>query len=170
MKYLKTFESNDVPNFYDGNKNILNTIDILTSFIEDLQQLGFETGYHSSKTPIEAYARAQGDGQRYTLVELAELISKNMDKSHNTLEWILSGTSKSINEKELEESIKEFMNKLKDFSPNCRINNLRKTIEKDSVMVWTNGQYETKDKCTGRINILMWDSNKTRYKNLFTDK
>lgn len=161
MKYLKTYESTD---FTKENSEILNTIDILTSFVDDLVQLKFEEGV-SDKNPIQAFARCSG--QRYDLITFAKYVNENINNSISTIEWTLSGSSKNIDDKELDLTSEEFLNKLKEFSPNCRVNNFRKKVEKDSLIIYSKGKYETTNKINTSIALNMVDSNKTRYKHLF---
>lgn len=161
MKYLKTYESTD---FTKENSEILNTIDILTSFVDDLVQLKFEEGV-SDKNPIQAFARCSG--QRYDLITFAKYVNENINNSISTIEWTLSGSSKNIDDKELDLTSEEFLNKLKEFSPNCRVNNFRKKVEKDSLIIYSKGKYETTNKINASIALNMVDSNKTRYKHLF---
>lgn len=173
MKYLKTFESrklNEGIDFTKENGDILNTIDILTSFVDDLSQLKFQEGIIDRRSslnpsPIQVYVRC--GGQRYNLISFAKYVNENINNSISTIEWNLSGSSKNTDDKELDLASEEFLNKLKEFAPNCRINNFRKQVEKDSTMTYTKGKYETTNKINAYIYIAMLDSHKTRYKHLF---
>lgn len=168
MKYLKTYESTD---FTKENSEILNTIDILTSFVEELVELKLvEGGYITpgqTTTPVQVYARCSG--QRYDLITFAKYVNENIDKNISTIEWSLSGSSKSnIDDRELDLLCDEFVNKLKEFSPNCRINNFRKTVEKNSNVSYNKIGYPVwKTKTNATVKLSMVDSNKTRYKHLF---
>lgn len=159
MKYLKHFESND---FNKENDDILKTIDILISFTEDLSRLGFEEGF-IPKRPIEAYARLYC-GQRYDIHQFSKYVKDNISNSIPTIEWTVSGSAKNIDDREMELACDEFMSKLEDFVPNCRITNFRKKVEKDSMIIYTKGEYETTDKVIASISLSMVDSNKTRYR------
>ena len=161
MKYLKTYESTD---FTKENSEILNTIDILTSFVDDLVQLKFEEGV-SDRKPIQAFARCSN--QRYDLITFAKYVNENINKSISSIDWTISGSSKNLDDRELDLSIEEFMNRIKEFSPNCRINNFRKKVEKDSMIIYSKGKYETTNKSNATITLQMFDSDKTRYKHLF---
>lgn len=161
MKYLKTYESTD---FAKENSEILNTIDILTSFVDDLVQLKFEEGV-SDRKPIQAFARCSN--QRYDLITFAKYVNENINKSISSIDWTISGSSKNLDDRELDLSIEEFMNRIKEFSPNCRINNFRKKVEKDSMIIYSKGKYETTNKSNATITLQMFDSDKTRYKHLF---
>lgn len=162
MKYLKTYESTD---FTKENSEILNTIDILTSFVDDLVQLKFEEGVSDRKS-IQAFARCSN--QRYDLITFAKYVNENINKSISSIDWTISGSSKNLDDRELDLSIEEFMNRIKEFSPNCRINNFRKKVEKDSMIIYSKGKYETTNKSNATITLQMFDSDKTRYKHLFT--
>ena len=159
-KYNKVFESDN--SFREINIGILNSIDVLTSFEEDLQELGFVEGFTlSNKRPIQAYARCSG--QRYGVSELAKYVNENLDKDINTIEWVISGSAKNVDDKEFDLVVEEFVNKLTDFSPNCRINNLKKEFHKTYNMIYTKGKYDKSDKCDAKIGVNLLDNKKTRY-------
>jgi hypothetical protein len=163
MKYLKHFESTD---FTKENGEILNTIDILTSFVDDLEQLKFNETLHGlARNPIRAYARCSDE--RYDLITFAKYVNENINNPISTIDWTISGSSKNLDDKELDLSIEEFMNKLKDFSPNCKINNFRKKVEKDSMITNSKDGYKTTNNSNASITLQMFDSDKTRYKHLF---
>jgi hypothetical protein len=164
MKYLKTYESTD---FTKENSEILNMIDILTSFIDDLVELKFEEGvdYTHRRKPIQAFAKCSS--QRYDLISFAKYINENIDKPISTIDWTISGSSKNLDDKELDLAIEEFMNRIKEFSPNCKINNFRKKVEKDSIITNSKDGYKTSSKSNATITLQMFDSDKTRYKHLF---
>lgn len=163
MKYLKTFELSE-NNFTKENSEILNTIDILTSFVDDLVQLKFEEGL-SPRKPIDAYARC--GGQRYNLIDFSKYVNDNINKPISTIEWSLSGGARNVDTNELDLSSNDFMSRLKELAPNCRINNFRKTINKDETIIYTKGNHIKTVKSDATINLQILDSNKTRYKNLF---
>lgn len=172
MKYLKTYtlyervskETNKVfesdKSFREVNIGILNSIDVLTSFSEDLQELGFVEGF-SDKRPIQVYARCSG--QRYNLIDFTKYVNENLDKDISTIEWSISGDAKNIDDKEFDLAVEEFVNKLTDFSPNCRINNLKKEFHKTHNMIYTKGKYDKSDRCDAKIGVNLLDNKKTRY-------
>jgi hypothetical protein len=175
MKYLKTYESTD---FTKENSEILNMIDILTSFIDDLVELKFEEGVdytHREGKPIQAFAKCNGSwnrtsSQRYDLISFAKYINENIDKPISTIDWTISGSSKNLDDKELDLAIEEFMNRIEDFSPNCKINNFRKKVEKNSIITNSKDGYKTSSKSDATITLQMFDSDKTRYKHLLNYK
>jgi hypothetical protein len=177
MSKIKTYElftesggvKNDIDpkEFEKINVSILNTVDILTSFIEDLSDLKF-TNYDK---PINIYITSNGWHGSKSLVEVAKYVNDNIDKPIPTISWNLTNViTKNVDIDDLNSLIEGFMSRLEEFAPTCRIDNFKKGIELVETLNYTKqGLMKTK-KNTCNIALNMIDTNKTRYKRLFTNE
>ena len=171
------------------NNEILYTIDILTSLAEDLTELGFTGGEVSSgfKKPgksVQDFTNANFQDSnnrnqylqtgvytfRYSLIELGKLISADMSKTYQTISYSLyAGTRNAKTDEEFNLVIDEFMNKLKEFAPNCRIEHLKREFSKNSTMSYVNAlkDYRTVGNNIFNIQLRLIDSKNNRYKFLY---
>ena len=105
------------------------------------------------------------NGRRLSIFDIRKYVLDNIDKDIESIEYNLESEGKDVDENELDILLSDFKTKLEDISPNCRVDKIRKKVEKESMILYTRGKHDKTDKNEIKISIKLSDLKGTRYIN-----
>jgi hypothetical protein len=166
LKYLKEYNSDK---FSKENLDTLKSMDIITSFIEDLSDIGFKSGYISEDTDINCHVRYLGsENPIRNIHDMYNFVSNNINSPIKNIEYTIYAKG-YVHAKKVEPIIDEFLEKMKELSENCKIINFRFNSESNYTLQNTKNELlKTANRNEVVISSQLFDSAKTRYKNSFT--
>jgi hypothetical protein len=164
LKYLKEYNSDK---FSKENLDTLKSMDIITSFIEDLSDIGFKDILLD--TDINCHVRYLGsENPIHNIHDMYNFVSNNINSPIKNIEYTIYAKG-YVHAKKVEPMIDEFLEKMKDLSENCKIINFKFKSESTYTLQNTKNELlKTANKNEVVISSQLFDSAKTRYKNQFT--
>ena len=167
LKYLKEYNSDK---FSKENLDTLKSMDIITSFIEDLSDIGFKNiSSLFLDTDLNCHVRYLGsENPIRNIHDMYNFVSNNINSPIKNIEYTIYAKG-YVHAKKVEPIIDEFLEKMKELSENCKIINFRFNSESNYTLQNTKNELlKTANKNEVVISSQLFDSAKTRYKNSFT--
>lgn len=171
MRFLREF--NDEQIVENGNTSLFKDIEILTSTLHDLRDLGFKkTSFSWNRfTPKEDfYIKVKGiiHGRDISLEEARKYISDNIDLRLNTISFEMDCMLEVENNNNIENEVNDIIEEMRGriIENGSRINHLKNEVNKKSVTIFTKGDYQETQKISINIHILIDNYKANRYETL----
>lgn len=180
MKHLKNYKES----IEDGNKSLLNDMDVVISICSDLTDIGYvsKKGTLSNQKLVDVeptFVLSIVDEQRgivnkhMNTEEYQKYINDNFDKEISSVEYritceLYSSRCKVLfgripSNTEVESIISDIKKKVNELCHNCRINNIRWSYNSMTNDTYSKGDFVTKNKIESSVDIYINSFKKNRY-------